>query len=1072
MRISGFHIDGFGIYHDQGVLDLPPGLVLFIGENEGGKTTLMEFLRTMLFGAPRGGKKRNEYLPLRGGNPGGRLQVIMQDGRRFTIARSGKQATLAADGSPPTRGEPGEQLLGGLDLNTFKQVFAVGLDDLQGLEILSQEGVRTRLLAASAGLGAASVPEVMKNLDREMDSLLAPRALKQINQLVRRLQETEADLRELRGQAAAYAGKQHRSEELEEHIRGHRGQAEDIRQQLRRLDQLDQARQPWVNRNRAQEQARELDYVRDFPPRGLERFEHLAEELANLSQKKKAREAEVVRLEQELTGLILNEDLLRHQAAIESLAGERERLVSARRDFPPVRARLDQEEEEFRRKLRDLGPDWDAERLARVDTSVQVRQVVQEFGRRLESAERQYESALARQQAQQEAATEAQRRAEAAQEQLQQLPPPPIRDARELQQQQEAVRRLRSWLHYRDLEAAQLQARSAAREEAQARTASLQRQLEEPGAVLPWWLSLPPLLLGLGLGGWWTYQQDYVPAGVMYGLGVGVAALLLLLHRAQRRQEVRRQVRLREELEQVEEAHFPLAGEIAELEERLRHAAQEMREAAGILQRQEPADLRELEVIAGELDQAEARWRQRQAQEQDTVRAQTQWDEANARLARCRQDTEEAARDRQRLQEEWANWLAPRGFAEAIRPEGFAAVLQAVENAREAARNLTEYRRRVEVMAEYLATVRAQIGQLLAACGLTPATPDGGVEDLDTLRRALSTALARQQQQKELERRKTVAGADLGDLSQQEQEKAAALAALLQQAGAADDTEFRQRAAAYEDWRGYRQKIDDAEIALNTLAGTPEAQAALELELAHSDPLELQAEKERLQDCLQELETAMTQDNREVGSLRSALNALAQDQELGRLLFAERSLKEQLGDAIRRWATLAVCRHLLEQARGVYERERQPQVIREADGFLGTMVQGRYRLVASVGEDSLHLEDRSLGRKDQTCWSAGLADQVYLAIRLGLAREFGRHSEPLPVILDDVLVKFDPRRRLNAVRVILEFARDQQVLLFSCHPEFLEAVQRVHHEPRYQETPVASFLIRDGVISRSPLQVA
>ena len=53
MYISGFHLDGFGIYHDQGVQDLPPGLVLFVGDNESGKTTLMEFLRTLLCGFPR-----------------------------------------------------------------------------------------------------------------------------------------------------------------------------------------------------------------------------------------------------------------------------------------------------------------------------------------------------------------------------------------------------------------------------------------------------------------------------------------------------------------------------------------------------------------------------------------------------------------------------------------------------------------------------------------------------------------------------------------------------------------------------------------------------------------------------------------------------------------------------------------------------------------------------------------------------------------------------------------------------------------------------------------------------------
>jgi uncharacterized protein YhaN len=180
----------------------------------------------------------------------------------------------------------------------------------------------------------------------------------------------------------------------------------------------------------------------------------------------------------------------------------------------------------------------------------------------------------------------------------------------------------------------------------------------------------------------------------------------------------------------------------------------------------------------------------------------------------------------------------------------------------------------------------------------------------------------------------------------------------------------------------------------------------------------------------------------------------------------QRTVKEQLTDATRRWATLTVCRHLLEEARGVYERERQPQVIREADRFLHTMAHGRYRLLAAVGEDGVHLEDRSLARKEEVAWSAGLADQVYLAIRLGLAREFGRHTEPLPVILDDVLVKFDPARRANTARVILEFAREQQVLLFSCHPEFVDIMAAVRRDPLYAEIAVACFAIADGVINR------
>ena len=79
MRICGFHIDGFGIFHDQGIQDVPGGFALFLGQNESGKTTLMEFFRAALFGFPDRRSKRNRYEPLRGGNHGGRLKVVMDE---------------------------------------------------------------------------------------------------------------------------------------------------------------------------------------------------------------------------------------------------------------------------------------------------------------------------------------------------------------------------------------------------------------------------------------------------------------------------------------------------------------------------------------------------------------------------------------------------------------------------------------------------------------------------------------------------------------------------------------------------------------------------------------------------------------------------------------------------------------------------------------------------------------------------------------------------------------------------------------------------------------------------------
>ncbi|MBU4447155.1 MAG: AAA family ATPase [Proteobacteria bacterium] len=1069
MYLSGFHIDGFGIYHDQGVQDLPPGLVLFVGDNESGKTTLMEFLRTLLCGFPRRAPKRNDYDPLRGGNHGGRLQVVMHDGRRYTIERAGRHpATLTQAGGTTMQAEPALILLGGLDRETFKHVFAVGLEELQGLGVLSQEGVRGRLLAAGTGLGSASVPEVMKHLDKESDTLLKKGGRTQrINLLLNDLKRMEHRLREVQGQAAAYAEGQRQREYLDERVDGNRQEVEDRRRELGRVERLEQARVPWANRNLAREKAVEVEYAQNFPVNGLERLEGLHKELDANRQSRKQREGEAAGLKEQLGRLTPDEAVLAGRDVIEALAGERDKLAQALEDYPAAKGDLDQAQTEFGRKLRELGPAWDGPRLAAVDTSVQVRQRVAEFGRQLNAAERRFEAARAQGRALAEAETEAQKQAEAAVRHLQDLPAPRLTDQQELGRQQEAVRRLRAWLQQREVLAEKLRGRVSARDEAEARVAALQGQLAAPtAAALPGWLSPSCLVVGLSLGGFFLWRRDYLAGGLIAGGGLVLAGLFFWLSRRQAAVEGQRRAAMEQELEQVEGNQAGLSEAITDLEGQIEAAEAEIARAAQIMDREAPADVMGLEEMAGELEQAADQLRDWQAREQDRRQAEDHLAQARERLAKGQAETEQAIGDLKRLQDEWAGWLTDRGFSEAVRPEGFEAVLQAVENARAASRVLDHQSRRVQQMSDYIAAARERIGQGLRACGRTPVAAEPGVEELDALRRALAAALTASQQQRGLTEKLEAATQALDILNSRGQELKREGDDLLRQAGAADAEDFRRRGVAYGEWQGHMQQISTEETALYRMAGTREAQAALEEELSRTDPLELRGEKERLQARLSELSSLISADDQEIGDLKGKLKSMEQDEQLSDLLFQQRTVQEQLTDATRRWATLMVCRHLLEEARGVYERERQPQVIREADRFLNTMAHGRYRLLAAVGEDGVHLEDKSLARKEEVAWSAGLADQVYLSIRLGLAREFGRHSEPVPVILDDVLVKFDPARRQNAARVILDFAREQQVLLFSCHPEFIDLIAAVRRDPGHQETALACFAIADGVISR------
>ena len=75
--------------------------------------------------------------------------------------------------------------------------------------------------------------------------------------------------------------------------------------------------------------------------------------------------------------------------------------------------------------------------------------------------------------------------------------------------------------------------------------------------------------------------------------------------------------------------------------------------------------------------------------------------------------------------------------------------------------------------------------------------------------------------------------------------------------------------------------------------------------------------------------------------------------------------------------------------------------------------------------------------------SSGTRDQLYLALRLAAVERAIEKSEPLPFIVDDILVNFDDQRSKATLEVLAELARKTQVVLFSHHNRAVELAQGV-----------------------------
>ena len=153
-------------------------LNVFYGPNEAGKTTLMQFVRSVLYGFSP--ERRARYLPPVAGGPPGR-HMLVADGpeRTRSAAMPTSRARLAtwrgsatAGAAWPTRARLA-RLLGDVDEPTFNNVFAFGLREIQELATLSDTQAADELYNLALGLDRVSLVDVLSELETSRNRLLA-----------------------------------------------------------------------------------------------------------------------------------------------------------------------------------------------------------------------------------------------------------------------------------------------------------------------------------------------------------------------------------------------------------------------------------------------------------------------------------------------------------------------------------------------------------------------------------------------------------------------------------------------------------------------------------------------------------------------------------------------------------------------------------------------------------------------------------------------------------------------------------------------------------------------------------
>jgi uncharacterized protein YhaN len=164
---------------------------------------------------------------------------------------------------------------------------------------------------------------------------------------------------------------------------------------------------------------------------------------------------------------------------------------------------------------------------------------------------------------------------------------------------------------------------------------------------------------------------------------------------------------------------------------------------------------------------------------------------------------------------------------------------------------------------------------------------------------------------------------------------------------------------------------------------------------------------------------------------------------------AQTLLAKLQGD-VARYATLKLAASVLNRSIERYREKNQGPILARAGALFGSLTGGSFaRLQIDDDGDGQSVVKgvRPDGRLVTVeGMSDGSHDQLYLALRLASLESWLQSHEPIPFIVDDILLNFDDRRASAALAALAELSRRTQVLFFTHHRHMIDLA--LAHLPR------------------------
>ncbi|MFN8854943.1 MAG: AAA family ATPase [Planctomycetaceae bacterium] len=1007
MKLSDLQVDRFGVWRGLD-LAIPPGQVaLLSGPNGTGKSTLLEFVRGVLFGY---GPEASGKLPEEPGQVPGRV-VVLQDGHRHVLTRPvesrARGGRLEIDGHPVASPEEAETFLRGVTPELWDGVFCMGLNEIQELSALQGAAVASQVYEASLGPeGRRLINPPRRAWGRQNDTAAVEARSRSVQKLIEQRRELTERLREQQQHSAPADSS--RRDFLAAEISRREAAVAQLRRQQQGLSLQNRVFPAWQTLREVRGRMESLGPHRSFPEQGLTRLSEIDNEIQQLRSRGRRLMARL----RSQGGFQPRSQLSAAEAA--ALHG----FVSQKAWFVEVARQRQQSQQQWRQHLahveelrRSSAEGWSLDSLRALVRSPEIENQLWEVGRTLDRERLR----------------------------LGRLKRVGLRLRSRRADLEQTLREGRRGLKSTSLEGAlqAAHARLTVSPQATALKAREQTLLEHlrtfggspvPAGQardlppLPAWLTLIVAVfffLGIIVAGWGFIAgvKTSAIAGLIYVfLGLTFGGIAWGLKNQYESDQLRQKAGSAQRRQQVERE---LQGVRAQLQLLPAEAAPQGFVDVGQTA-QELSRLNELASLEHEQERlaaTEHRLRQRlRVHRTRWLEARSAWSELQQHLG---------------LAENWNVTEVIAGWKSLI------TVGQAIEQS-------DQVRQQAESLEQLWRSVETSVADLTLRAPPPQPTTLEALAQIDQWCDLLAVWQEDQIERRAWRQKSSKVRRSLRRLRRRLRQLEDARQALWVQAGAGDRGEFVALSRQAEQRHALRRELEQAESAVQQLRqDLPEAQGLLarfETSFEQPHPGELSAVEAEL--ARQERELATAQD--ELAELDLEFEAWSNDPTLAELRFDLQLVEQRLEQEVQSLAAEKLAGETLDTLCRDFERRTQPETLALASDYLARLTCGKYlRIWTPLGERQLRVEDQLGHSSAVENLSRGAREQLYLALRLAVISRLSLAGIEMPLLLDDVFVNFDAPRTEAAIDLLQEVAQaGQQVIFVTCHDHVVSQFQK------------------------------